>query len=66
MKAEENQSKKDKKPEGFSNVVKAFAIGAATGLSVGMYISSDKGVWIRKKLKGYIEDFGLDLSDQKK
>lgn len=58
MKAEKDQSKKDKKSGGITPIVAAFASGAATGLAVGMFIASGKGNGLGDKLKGLIKNFG--------
>ncbi|MGV3611939.1 MAG: hypothetical protein ACO1N0_13365 [Fluviicola sp.] len=59
MKAtEKGQSKKDKKSGGVSPIVAAFASGAATGLAIGLFISSGKGSGFKDKVAGLIKNFG--------
>ena len=58
MKAEKDHSKKDKKSGGISPIATAFAAGAATGLAIGLFISSGKGSGFKDKVAGLIKNFG--------
>nr|WP_294860616.1 hypothetical protein [uncultured Fluviicola sp.] len=57
MKSIENNAKSKKKPAQFSKIVKAFAIGTATGVGIGIWLSSEKGNAVKGKVMGFIQDW---------
>ncbi len=57
MKSIENKTKSEKKPAKFSRTVKAFTIGAVTGVGIGIWLSSEKGNAVKGKVLSFIQDW---------
>lgn len=57
MKAIDNQTKSGKKPAKFKKIVKAFTLGAVTGVGIGMWLSSEKGKLVKDKVLDFIQDW---------